>query len=138
MAKDVVTRVDYWHTTVPDTPGAANAVLQKLADRKVDLLAFLAFPVAGGTSQLDLVPTTPASFERAAAAAGVPLSSKKQALLVHGADRPGALAEHTAKLARHGVNVTAGTAVATPGGGYGFLVWVPSGSIEKAAKALAG
>lgn len=136
MGRDTVMRVDYWHTTVSDAPGTANQVLEKLAGQKVNLLAFLAFPGPGGTSQIDLVPATPATFEKAAAAAGVPISAKKQALLVHGPDRPGALAEHTARLAARGINVIAGSAVATQGGGYGFLLWVKPQDVEPAAKAL--
>ena len=136
MAKDSVKKVDYWHTTVADKPGAANEVLQKLAAAKQNLTAYLAFPMAGGKSQVDLVPADPAGFEKAAKAAGIALSPRKAAILVSGADRPGALAEHTKKLAAKGVNCTAGSAVATPGGGYGFLLWVRPESVDAAAAAL--
>jgi hypothetical protein len=135
-ARDTATRVDYWHVTVPDEAGAANAVLEKLAKQKVSLLAFLAFPAGAGRSQIDLVPTSPGTFEAAAAAAGVALSSKKQAILVSGSDRPGALAEHTTKLGSKGISPIAGTAIATAGGGYGFLIWVRPDDVAAAAKAL--
>ena len=137
MAKDSVKKVEYWYTTVADRPGAASDVLQKLAAAKLNLTAYLAFPMPGGKSQVDLVPVDPAGFEKAARAAGVTLSPKKTAILVQGADRPGALAEHLKKLAAKGVNCTAGSAVATPGGGYGFLLWVRPESVDAAAAALA-
>jgi hypothetical protein len=137
MAKDVVRTVDYWHTEVPDKAGAADGVLQRLFAAKVNLLAFLAFPAGGGKSQVDLVPADPATFEKAAKAAGISLSAKKRALLVQGSDRVGALADHTHRLGSKGINVTAGTAVATPGGGYGFLIWVKPSDVDAAAAALA-
>jgi hypothetical protein len=136
MAKDVVRKVDYWYATVPDQPGAADAVLQKLAAAKVNLTAYLAFPLPGGKSQVDLIPADPAAFEKAAKAAGVTLSAKKQAILVQGADRVGALTEHTRRLAAKKVNGVAGAAIATPGGGYGFLIWVKPQDVDTAVAAL--
>jgi hypothetical protein len=136
MAKDNVRKVDYWHVTVADKPGAANEVLQKLAAAKVNLTAYLAFPSAPGKSQLDLIPADAGGFEKAAKAAGVALSPKKSAVLVQGSDRPGAIAEHTKRLASKGINCTAGTAIATPGGGYGFLLWVKPDAVDAATAAL--
>jgi hypothetical protein len=136
MAKDSVRRVDYWYATVSDVPGAGHALLQRLADANVDLHAFLAFPLSGGKGQIDLFPKDAKALERAAATGGIALSQKKQALFVEGSDRPGALAEHLARLSAKGVNVTASTAIATSGGGYGFLIFVKGDRIDEAAKAL--
>ena len=136
-SKDAVRKVDYWYALVPDAPGAPNDVLQRLARAKVHLTAFLAFPAGAGKSQVDLVPTEPATFERDAKAAGVSLSStRKRALLVQGSDRLGALVDHLARLAAQKIHVVASTAVATSGGGYGFLVWVKQDAVDEAAKAL--
>ncbi len=135
--KDAVRKVDYWYAVVSDAPGAANDVLQRLARARVSLTAFLAFPTGAGKSQVDLVPADSATFERDAKEAGVSLAStRKRALLIQGSDRLGALAEHLAKLAAQKVNVVASTAVATSGGGYGFLVWVKQDAVDAAAKAL--
>lgn len=135
MPKDSVRKVDYWTTTVPDTPGTADQVLQKLSAAKVNLTAFLAFPEAG-KSQLDLIPVDGAAFEKAAKGAGVSLSPKKQALLIQGQDRVGALSEYTKRLGGKKVNITAASAVATAGGGYGFLIWVKPQDVDNAYAAL--
>jgi hypothetical protein len=63
----------------------------------VNLLAFLGFPLGAGRSQIDLVPEDPASLKEAAARAGVTLSEAKRAFLIQGDDRPGAVADITAK-----------------------------------------
>jgi hypothetical protein len=136
MAKDDVKKVDYWHVEVVDQPGTADQVLQRLASAKVNLLAFLAFPIPGGKSQLDLFPADAGAFEKAAKTAGVSLSAKKSALFVQGRDRMGALAEATKRLAAKKINMTAATAVATPSGGYGFIVWVKQPDVDAALAAL--
>ena len=136
MSKDTVRRVDYWYATVPDQPGAGNVVLQKLAAAKVNLIAYLAFPVAGGKSQIDLIPVDGPALTKAAQAGGIALSARKTALLVQGSDRVGALGDHVAKLAAKGVNAVAGAAVATAGGGYGFVLWVKPVDLDKATAAL--
>jgi hypothetical protein len=137
MGKDKVRVVDYWYALVPDQAGSGNEVLQRLAKARVDLLAFLAFPSAGGKAQVDLFPAEPAKFEVAAKAAGVTLASgRKRAILVEGTDRVGAASEHTARLAAKGIHAVAGTAVATPGGGYGFLLWTKQDDVDAAARTL--
>jgi hypothetical protein len=136
MPNDAVRKVDYWYATVDDRPGEAGKVLEKVAAAKVNLLAFLAFPAGGGKSQVDLIPADPTAFEKAAKAAGIALSAKKRALLLTGADRVGAVAEATKRLAAKGINVTAATAVATQGGGYGLLIWVRQNQVDAAATAL--
>jgi hypothetical protein len=50
-----VQRVEYYYATLDDTPGTGARVMSTLKDAGVNLLAFLAFPVAGKKSQLDLV-----------------------------------------------------------------------------------
>ena len=134
MANDVVRRVDYWYATVP--AGSEHSVLKRLAGAKVDLLAYLAFPAAGGGAQVDVFPRDARAFERAASNLKIALSSRKQALLVEGSDRPGALADLLERLAAKGIPVTASTAIAVSGGGYGFLIFVKHDALDGAAKLL--
>ncbi len=133
---DTVRGVQYHYVTVPDAPGAGQQVLSALRDRGVNLLAFLGFPAEGGRTQLDLVTEDPDALRAAAEEAGLTLSEAKQAFLVQGEDRAGAVADTTAKLAEANVNVTAAAAVAAGSGTFGMIVWVAPGDYDKAAQAL--
>jgi hypothetical protein len=131
-----VRRIDYYYVTVPDAPGEGRRVFSSLAERGVNLLAVLAFPVGDGKSQVDLVPEDPAALESAAGQAGLELSPRKHAFLVQDDDRVGAMAEVAGKLADAGINVTAAAAVAAGNGRYGMLLWVPPADYETAATVL--
>jgi hypothetical protein len=133
---ETVRRVEYYYVTVPDTPAEGQRILSALKDSGVNLLAFLGFPLGGGQSQIDLVPEDPASLKEAAARAGVTLSEAKRAFLIQGDDRPGAVADTTAKLAQATINLTAAAATGAGAGRYGMIVWVAAADYERAAKAL--
>lgn len=133
---DTVRGVQYHYVTVPDAPGEGQQVLSALRDRGVNLLAFLGFPAEGGQTQLDLVTEDPDALRAAAEEAGLTLSEAKQAFLVQGEDRAGAVADTTAKLAEANVNVTAAAAVAAGSGTFGMIVWVAPDDYDKAAQAL--
>jgi hypothetical protein len=134
--QDRVRRIEYRYVTVPDVPGAEYALVSHLADRDVDLFAYLAFPVEGGKGQVDLFAKDPAALDRAVAASGLSLSPRREAIFVEGADRPGALASHLEKIASKGIQIVASTAVAVPGGGYGFLIFVKPDRMDDAMAAL--
>jgi hypothetical protein len=131
-----IRRVEYCYVAVKDKPGSGASVLDALQAEGVNLLAYLGFPAGRGKSQLDLVAEDPAALKRAAQKAGLKLSRVKRAFLVMGDDRVGAVAEVTRRLAGAKVNVTAACATAAGGGRFGMILWVPSASYEKAAKAL--
>jgi hypothetical protein len=133
---DTVRGVQYHYVTVPDAPGEGQQVLSALRDRGVNLLAFLGFPAEGGRTQLDLVTEDPDVLRAAAEEAGLTLSEAKQAFLVQGEDRAGAVADTTAKLAEANVNVTAAAAVAAGSGTFGMIVWVAPADYDRAAQAL--
>jgi hypothetical protein len=133
---DTVQRVEYYYVTVPDTPGEGQRILAALKDSGVNLLAFLGFPLGYGQSQIDLVPEDPASLREAAERAGVTLSEAKQAFLIQGDDRVGAVADTTAKLAEANINLIAAAAIRAGAGRYGMIVWVPAADYERAAQAL--
>jgi hypothetical protein len=133
---DTVKRVEYCYATVPDMPGEGQRLLSALRDSGVDLLAFLAFPTGGGRSQIDLVPADPAALKAASGQLGVTLSEAKQAFLIQGEDRVGAVADTTGKLGDAGVNITAAAAAAASSGSFGMILWVAPADYEKAAAAL--
>jgi hypothetical protein len=133
---DTVRSVTYYYVTVPDAPGEVQQILSALQGEGVNLLAFLGFPVAGGRSQIDLVPEDPQALEEAAQGAGATLSEAKRAFLIQGDDRVGAVAEITGKLAAANVNVTAAAASAAGSGRYGMILWVAPEDHERAATAL--
>ena len=133
---DTVRRVEYHYATVPDAPGEVQAILSALESSGVNLVAFLGFPLPGGQSQIDLVPEDPESFREAAERAGVTLSGAKQAFLIQGDDRVGAVGAATAKLAAANVNVTAAAGISAGSGRYGMILWVAPADYETAAGAL--
>jgi hypothetical protein len=133
---DSIRRVEYFTTTVPDTPGEGLRLLGALQKAGVSLLAFSAFPVAGNRAQVDFVPADREPFLKAAGAAGIALSEKKQGFLIDGAERPGAVADLVKRLADANINITALDAVCAGGGRYGAILWVKPAAYEAAAKAL--
>jgi hypothetical protein len=133
---DTVRGVDYYYVTVPDAPGEGERILSALKDSGVNLLAFLGFPVAGGQSQIDLIPEDPESLRAGAEQAGVTLSEAKRAFLIQGDDRVGAVADTIGKLADADVNVTSAAAAGAGAGRYGMILWVAADDYERAADAL--
>jgi hypothetical protein len=133
---DKARRVEYYYIQVPDQPGEGFSALAKLKEAGVNLIAFLAFPVAGGKTQMDFVPEAPDKFLAVAKAAGWQLSPKKEALYVVGSDRPGAAASVLEKLASAKVNAVATSGMLGRGGGYGVVVWVKPKDLAAAAKAV--
>jgi hypothetical protein len=133
---DTVRRVEYYYVTVPDTPGEGQRILSALRDSGVNQLAFLGFPLGGGQTQIDLVPEDPEALKAAAEQAALTLSEPKQAFLVQGDDRVGAVADTTAKLAEANINVTAAAATSAGSGRFGMILWVAPADYERAAEAL--
>jgi hypothetical protein len=133
---DKIARVDYFYVEVPDRPGEGSRILGILKEAGVNLLSFTAFPISGGRAQIDLVPEKPEALVQAAKKAGLALSPKKQAFLVRGKDRVGAVGETFRKLADAKINVHAGNAACSADGGFGCILWVKPQQVEAAAKAL--
>ncbi len=132
---DAIRRAEYYYVTVNDQPGEALRILSKLKEAGVNLLNFTAFPVAGGKSQLDIIPENGEGLMKAARSAGVTLSPKKQCFYVSGKDRVGAVAEIFKKLADARVNAHAANATCAAGN-FGMILWVKPDQMSAAAKAL--
>jgi hypothetical protein len=133
---DKILRVDYFYVEIPDRPGEGSRILGILKEAGVNLLSFTAFPIASGKAQVDLVPEKAESLIQAAKKAGLALSPKKQAFLVRGKDRVGAVGEIFKKLSDARINVHAANAACSSDGGFGCILWVKPQQIEAAAKAL--
>lgn len=133
---DTVRRIEYFYATVGDRPGEARRLLEHLSERGVNLVAFTAFPVSAGQAQLDFIPESPAQLQKAAADAGVDLVGPKNAFLIQGDDRIGALHQYHLKLANAGINVRASNGSCGGTGTFGFVLWVGPEDYEQAAIAL--
>lgn len=131
---DSIRQVDYYQVQVPDTPGKGARVLQVFQDAGVNLLAFHAFP-REEHSQLDMIPEDGGAFEAVARKAGIDIGPRKSAFLVHGEDRPGAIAGILTSLGKSRINVIAMDAL-TVGDRFGSLFWVPQERVEEAAEIL--
>ncbi len=128
-----VRKISYFVTKLPNRAGAAARVLNAL--RGVNLLAFTGFPAAGG-AQADFIPQNAAAFRAAAKRAKLKLKPKKGGFLIHGSDRPGAIARIMSRLAVAKINVTAIDAVSAGGGRFGAILWVKPKDAGKAARVL--
>jgi len=132
---DDVRKVDYFYTTVSNTPGQGAEIMAGLAAEGVDLLAFSGFP-SGRRAQLDLVPADSARLKSAAKKLGLALSTKKTGFLLQGDDRIGAMTNVLTALATAKINVTAVDAVTSGDGRFGAIFWVKPEAVAKAAKLL--
>ena len=133
---DRVRRVNYCHAKVSARAGQGAAMLSKLHEAGVDLLAFTGFPIGGGKSQLDLVTDDIAGVRRVARKEGWRLSKTKKGFLVQGTDEVGACHRQLKKLAERKINITAVDAVAAGRGRYGMILWVKPKDYARASRAL--
>ena len=128
--------IEYFYATVNDRPGEGRRLLEHLSEKGVNLIAFNAFPIGIEISQLNLYPSNPEQLQSAAADANIDLIGPKQAILIQGDDRVGALHHHHLKLANAGINVHAATGFVIDPGKYGFLLWVDPKDVRKAEEVL--
>ena len=133
---DVVKRVDYYYTVVPDQPGAGAKLLSALKAMHVNCLAFTGFPHGSRRAQLDFVPSNQRAFRAAVRKAGIKLVGPKTAFLIQGQDRVGAITDMVNKLAKARINITAVDAVTAGRRRYGAILWVKSRNVAEAAKIL--
>ncbi|HVI85591.1 MAG TPA: hypothetical protein VNA86_09750 [bacterium] len=134
--KDQVLCVDYFVVQADDRPGIGADLGKRLAKEGVNLLAVLAFPSSAGKTQVDLVPENPEAFTKAARKLGLQTTGPKLAFLIHGTDKPGAMAEILDRLGGRNINVRAVCGVAGGGNRYGAILWVAPADVEAATRAL--
>lgn len=133
---DVVKRIKYYYTVVPDRPGAGAKVLNELKAARVNLLAYTGFPSGAGHAQLDFVPSNQRSFLAVARKAGIKLVGPKTAFLIQGQDRVGVVADIANKLAEARINITAMNAIAAGRRRYGTIIWVKPRNLGRVAEIL--
>ncbi len=133
---DRVRKINYCYTKVSARAGQGAAILSKLRDAGVDLLAFTGFPIGGGKAQLDFVSDDMAGLRRVARKEGWRLSKTKRGFLVQGSDELGACHRQLKKLADQRINVTAVDAVAAGRRRYGMILWVKPKNYARASRAL--
>lgn len=131
-----IRRVDYFYTMVRDQPGEAYKLLRVLADLGINQLAFTAIPMGPQRTQLTLFPEDSQKFQDAAKKAGITVDGPHRAFLVQGDDELGALVGVHERLFQAGVNVYASTGVTDGHGTYGYIVYVRSEDVDRAAAAL--
>ncbi len=131
-----VSRAEYYYATVEDKPGEARKLLEFLSAHSVNLMAFTAFPLGTGRSQLDFIPEDAGVLQKAATEAGIDLVGPKNAFLIQGDDRTGVLVEYHLRLADAGINVHASNGIIGGSGKFGYVLWVKPDDYEKAASAL--
>jgi len=131
-----IRRVDYFYTTVRDQPGEAYKLLHILADQGINQLAFTSVPMGPHDTQLTLFPEDGARMQDVARKVGLPLNGPHSAFLVQGDDELGALVGVHEKLYRAGVNVFATSGVTDGKGSYGYILYVRSEDVSRAATAL--
>src|SRR5262245_6002865 len=132
---DTIRTVEYFYVQAPNKPGVGASLLAELKNAGIDLVAFSGFP-SGRGAQIDFVPADSSAFRAFARKAKWKLVGPKRGLLVEGEDRPGAVADHMAKLGEAKINVTAIDAVCAGGGRYGAIIWVAPRDVTRAAKVL--
>jgi len=133
---EVVRRIEYYYTVVPNQAGAGAKVLNALKAANVNLIAYTGFPVSPRRAQLDFVPVDRDAFVAAARQAGIKLVGPKVAFLFQGEDRVGTVAGIVSRLGQAGINITAMQATAAGEGRYGAILWVKPRNVGKAAQTL--
>ena len=102
------------------------------------MIAFNGFPCSPRRVQFDFVPFDRDAFLNAAQKVGIKLVGPKEAFLIQGEDRVGAVADILSKLGEAKINVTAMQAIATGAARYGAILWVKPRNIVKSAQVLGG
>lgn len=131
-----IRRACYFYTTVRDRPGEAFKLLSQLAAKEVSLFAFSAVPVGPDRSQLTLFPESVDQLASAAENAGLTLDGPYPALIVHGDDKLGALADVHARLYDAKINVFASSGVTDGKGDFGYVLYLRPDEMDRAMEAL--
>ena len=133
---DTIRRGEYYYAVVDDRPGVLYGLLEYFRSRGVNLVAFTAFPVGQGKSQLDFFPEYTAHFLEAAEDVGLELVGPRRAFMIQGEDNLGALVTYHRKLSQAGINVHAASGVTDGSGGFGYVLWVKPEDYEVAARTV--
>lgn len=131
-----ISKVEYYYANIRDDLGTAYGLLEMLAERGVNLLAFTAVPSGPQRAQFTIFPEDPNKLIAEARADGLALDGPHRALLVQGDDELGALADVHRRLAEAGVDIYATSGVTDGVGRFGYVVYVRENQFQTAASAL--
>jgi len=131
-----IKRVSYFHLSVPDQPGEAYQLLERLADQGVNMLAFSSSPIGPTSTQLTIFPENKRNLTSLAKTIGLSLVGPFPAFIVNGSDELGALAYIHKLLYMANVNVYATNGVTDGHDSYGYIIYVRQEDFERAANAL--
>jgi hypothetical protein len=132
----IVRNVEYFYVRIHDAPEKAYELLAQLAREEVNLLAFSAVPFGPNYVELTIFPDQGNTFIQLAEKLGWKMSGPLHALLVHGDDHLGALAEIQRMLLDAGVSIYASSGVTDGSGRYGYVIYVKEEDHPRAARAL--
>ena len=128
--------VDYYYTTVEDSPGQGCKFLEMLAQEDVNLLAFNAFPVGRDRTQLVIYPLNSTWLGDLARNQGLRLVGPHHAFMVHGDDELGALTGIHQKLCDEEINISSSNGISDGRGGYRYIMHVHPDDYERSLKVL--
>jgi hypothetical protein len=131
-----VRRADYFYVPVSGNAEAPSEFLSALASQGINLLAFAAVPMGPHRTELTLFPEDPGRFKLETGRAGLPVDGPHPALLVRGDDEIGTLARVNQALTAAGIAIYAATGVADGRGGFGYVVYLQAGDVDRAVKLL--
>ncbi len=131
-----ISRIDYFHLTVPDKPEEGARVWAALQGAGVNLLGISVFPHGARKSQLDLIPEDSGALRKAAKTAGFRLGRKRTGFLIQGEDRPGAVADAANRLAAANIHMISAQVFCAGSGRCGGMLWVGAPDLRRAAAAL--
>ena len=132
---ETVRLVECYSLDVPDKPGAAFQILERLCASGVYLLTFSGLP-KGRRAQLDFVPANTAAFRAVSRKAGWKVTGPTKGFLIYGEDRIGVVAELREKLAQAKINVTATQAIIAGADRFGMILLVKSQDVRRVSKVL--
>ncbi len=132
----IIYSVDYYYTTVEDSPGQGCKILETIAREEVNLLAFNAFPVGRDRTQLVIYPLNSTWLGDMARQEGLRLVGPHHAFIVHGDDELGALVEIHQKLCDAEINVSSSNGITDGGGGYRYILHVHPDDYNRALEVL--
>lgn len=128
--------VDYFYTTVEDSPGMGCKFLKTLAKEDVNLLAFNAFPVGRNRTQLVIYPLNSTWLADQARNEGLRLVGPHHAFMIHGDDELGSLVSIHKTLCDSDINISSSNGISDGRGGYRYIMHVHPDDYEMAMEML--
>ena len=131
-----VRRVEYYNITLSDDIAAASMMLADVAGVGVDQLAFKAIRRGPGHTRFTLFPENGTLLKDEAAREGWGLDGPHTALIIRGAEEPGALSRIYEKLSQGHIRVEESSGIAHVNGGYGVVLYLTNEECDRAIAAL--